>query len=122
MKLTEQQIAFLNQHGWNTSYVNDTLEISNKETGCKFNSPLSNELAEMFALDKIEEIMESVDEYEVKTSLTDDQILDGYGYTIVCESPFEITDPQGSMITGECALWLKTTLIQKFKDSLKLEF
>lgn len=120
MKLTNEQITFLNKHGWNAVYTNGILEISNAETGCRFASAFSNDDATLFAIEKIKEISEETNTNQINPNLTEEQILEGYGYSIICESPFELHDPKNELITGECALWLKQTLIQRYKESLAL--
>jgi hypothetical protein len=120
MALSNQQIKFLQKHGWKIHVDIDTSEIvylENTETGCRFMASKSDNFIEEFALEKIEEILESISEPEIDFS--EEEVLKAAGYEVVCESPYELKDNKGNEITGECAIWLKDKIIGNYKKSFK---
>ncbi len=51
-----------------------------------------------------------------KIELTDEQILEKYGWTIVCEIPFEIRNGDGSFASGQAAYVMKDAIIEEYKE------
>lgn len=117
MALSNQQIKFLDINGWKVEQFDDIVSIVNKETGCNISSTIHDNLAEQFALEKIDELLESVNAPE-EPEISEEEILNQAGFRTLCESPLEIEDPNGFLITGECANWTKQTLVQKYRQSL----
>lgn len=89
----------LNDNGWDVSNFPES--VRNTDTGCV----IRGSLVDVFIQDKINELLEEVAE-ENKQKLSDEEILKQAGYTIICESPFEIEDQNGALTTGECAGWV----------------
>lgn len=96
------------ENGWNIVINNNIIiKASNSITGCS----IEGNFVSGFVRDKLEELKE---ENHIKTSISFEEVLEKEGLSIICESPFEIEDKEGNIISGECALWLKEELIQKF--------
>lgn len=101
----------LNKHGWFFE-IEDKFSAENFETGCSING----ELTVPFLIDKLEEIME--EEAEPIQYPSTETLLETYGYTAYCLSPFEIINNKtDALFTGECANWLISTLQEKWRKT-----
>ncbi len=99
----------LENAGWNiTNFPN---EVSNTETGCK----ITGQLVDVFIQEIIQELLEEHKE-KTKPKLTDEEVLSSFGYTIICESPFEIEDSNQNITTGQCASWVVQELRQQLDN------
>lgn len=119
MKLSDNELKFLNNNGWKTFYYKDHLKMISEETGCTILGSFASELTEKFARETIEEIKEELLSAEEKTlPLSEKQILNLGGFSLTCESPYELEDENGDVITGQCAKWLSQELVSSYKKTL----
>lgn len=65
----------------------------------------------LFIVDKYAELIESLN---LQPALDKEEVLSYYGYKLICESPFEIQDPKGKMITCEFANFFYQELKNKY--------
>ncbi len=65
----------------------------------------------LFIVDKYAELTESLN---LQPVLDKEEVLSYYGYTLICESPFEIQDPHGKLITCEFANFFYQELKNKY--------
>lgn len=101
LKLLSDNDWIVEQHGM---FITKAV---NQSTGCK----VLGQHAAAFVFDKLEELRE---EHTVQLSLQERfQILEDNGYTVTCESPLEIEDPNGGLSTGECANYLLYTITKR---------
>lgn len=99
---TEQELTILKQHHWNINIINEHVDSASHELEGSF---IQGDFVEEFLKNKLEEIIE--DAFDFDTS----DIFEKNGFITICESPLEVKDPDGNLITGECAFWLKQHLI-----------
>lgn len=100
----EQELNVLKQNHWNINIINDCIDSASHELEGSF---IQGDFVEQFLKDKLEEILE--ESFNFETS----DIFEKNGFITICQSPLEVRDPNGNLITGECAFWLKQHLIVK---------
>lgn len=69
----------------------------NTDTGCS----MVGDLVRTFCIDLFEDYHE--DSCSNTSVESDESILSRHGYSIICESPFELEDCDGNITSGECA-------------------
>lgn len=111
-KMSVKEFNLLDKNNWHLSLSDDRPSIVNSETGCY----LSGDSALFFAKEKVQELLECEPEPQLK--LSKEEIFSLMGYTIVCESPFEIEYDGLIVATGECAKWLEQEIITNYKKIL----
>ena len=115
--INEKQINLLNKYDWNLDlYKNNfSFSVSHEDGSCITNS----EEALIFLLAELEE-EELANSPEKQEKMED--VLEFFGYEIICESPLEIThkDDQDVFISGFAAILLVSNLrSKKFINDLK---
>ena len=110
-QIIKENEQLLNKHGWFFE-IEENLSAENFETGCSING----ELTISFLIEKIEEIKEEESD-PVKYPDTE-TLLENYGYTAHCLSPFEvINNKTDDLFVGECANWLLSTLKERWRNT-----
>lgn len=106
----KKELELLEQHGYRL-----TEEGFSSDDGSfiehNFSSQCYLTLISLFITDKYAELNESDN---LAPTLDKEEVLSYYGYNIVCESPFEIKDPKGKLITCEFANFFYQELKNKY--------
>ena len=108
----ESEIRLLKENDWELSEEhNGMLSARNNITGDYILSEFSIE----FLKEKIEEINEDNKPlYKIDT----ESLFKKHGYLLECESPLEVRNSsKDEFLSGECALWLKSVLLEKERQT-----
>lgn len=100
--ITHEDVLLLQENGWIVFVDHNFVPTSIKsgETGCQ----ISGKHTIAFTKDKLQELVEDAKE----TPSWDERIklMEAEGFEVYCESPLELKDPDGHLITGECATFM----------------
>lgn len=101
--LSPMDVQLLDSDDWVVDLSGDIQSATQRKTGCS----VEGYWTIPFIKSKLVDLKDELDE----TSTDFEQLLSDNGLSVICESPFEIEDSNGHMITGECACYLRSILL-----------
>lgn len=106
----KKELELLEQHGY---HLTDKGFASDDGSFVEHNFSSQGYLTfiSLFIVDKYAELTESLN---LQSVLDKEEVLAYYGYTLICESPFEIQDPHGKLISCEFANFFYQELKNKY--------